>query len=102
MWMPIGWWIITEVNNKGVRFTAGANGLPEIESSSKFRSDLEATSCAQKALRLMAYENQDSGWSKFRCHARLHWLNEKQAIPRRYDNENRRTKRTQSRAGVSG
>jgi len=71
MWMPIGWWIITEVNNKGVRFTAGANGLPEIESSSKFRSDLEATSCAQKALRLMAYENQDSGWSKFRCHARI-------------------------------
>jgi len=33
---------------------------------------------------------------------RLYWLNEKQAIPRRYDNENRRTKRTQSRAGVSG
>ena len=30
MWMPIGWWIITEVNNKGVRFTAGANGLKEI------------------------------------------------------------------------
>ena len=30
------------------------------------------------------------------------WLHEKQAIPRRYDNENRRTKRTQSRAGVSG
>jgi len=22
-------------------------------------------------LRSMAYENQDSGWSKFRCHARL-------------------------------
>ena len=71
MWMPIGWWIITEVNNKGVRFTAGANGLPEIESSSKFRSDLEATSCAQKALRLMAYRNRIPGWSKFRCHA---WL----------------------------
>ena len=82
MWLPDGWWIITEVTNKGVRFTAGANGLPEIESSAKFRSDREATSMARKALRSMAYENQDSG--------------------RRYDNENRRTKRTQSRAGVSG
>jgi len=71
MWLPDGWWIITEVTNKGVRFTAGANGLPEIESSSKFRSDREATSIAQKALRSMAYERQDSGWSKFRCHARL-------------------------------
>lgn len=71
MWMPDGWWIITEVTNKGVRFTAGANGLPEIESSSKFRSDLEATSIARKALISMACENQDSGWSKFRCHARI-------------------------------
>ena len=65
---------VSEWNTKfynGVRFTAGANGLPEIESSSKFRSDREATSTAQKALRSMAYENQDSGWSKFRCHARL-------------------------------
>lgn len=50
---------------------ATRHGLPEIESSSKFRSDREATSTAQKALRSMAYENQDSGWSKFRCHARL-------------------------------
>ena len=40
-----------------------------------------------------------SGWSALEI---LYWLNEKQAIPRRYDNENRRTKRTQSRAGVSG
>lgn len=71
MWLPDGWWIITEVTNKGVRFTAGANGLPKIESSSKFRSDREATSIARKALRSMAYERQDSGWSKFRCHARL-------------------------------
>ena len=71
MWLPDGWWIITEVTNKGVRFTAGANGLPEIESSAKFRSDREATSMARKALRSMAYENQESGWSKFRCHARL-------------------------------
>ena len=71
MWLPDGWWIITEVTNKGVRFTAGANGLPEIESSAKFRSDREATSMARKALRSIAYENQDSGWSKFRCHARL-------------------------------
>ena len=71
MWLPDGWWIITEVTNKGVRFTAGANGLPEIESSAKFRSDREATSMARKALRSMSYENQDSGWSKFRCHARL-------------------------------
>jgi len=71
MWLPDGWWIITEVTNKGVRFTAGANGLPEIESSAKFRSDCEATSMARKALRSMSYENQDSGWSKFRCHARL-------------------------------
>ncbi len=43
----------------------------EIESSAKFRSDREATSVARTALRSMAYENQDSGWSKFRCHARL-------------------------------
>jgi hypothetical protein len=71
MWMPDGWWIITEVTNKGVRFTAGAKGLPEIESSAKFRSDLEATGIARKALRSVAYENQDSGWSKFRCHARI-------------------------------
>ena len=71
MWLPDGWWIITEVTNKGTRFTAGASGLPEIESSAKFRSDREATSMARKALRSMAYENQDSGWSKFRCHARL-------------------------------
>ena len=71
MWMPDGWWIITEVTNKGVWFTAGANGLPEIESSSKFRSDLEATGIARKALISMACENQDSGWSKFRCHARI-------------------------------
>ena len=40
-----------------------------------------------------------SGWSALEI---LYWLHEKQAIPRRYDNENRRTKRTQSRAGVSG
>jgi hypothetical protein len=71
MWLPDGWWIIMEITTNGVRFTAGANGLPEIESSSKFRSDREATSTAQNALRSMAYENQDSGWSKFRCHARL-------------------------------
>jgi len=71
MWLPAGWWIITEVTKKGVRFTASANGLPEIESSAKFRSDREATSIARKALRLIAYENQDSGWSKFRCHARI-------------------------------
>ena len=44
MWLPDGWWIITEITTNGVRFTAGANGLPEIESSSKFRSDREATS----------------------------------------------------------
>lgn len=50
---------------------AGAKGLPEIESSAKFRSDREATSIARKALRSIAYKNQDSGWSKFRCHARL-------------------------------
>ncbi len=71
MWLPDGWWIITEVTNKGVRFTAGANELPEIESSANFRSDREATSMAKKALRLTAYEKQDSGWSKFRCHARI-------------------------------
>ena len=71
MWLPDGWWIITEITTNGVRFTAGANGLPEIESSAKFRSDREATSIARKALRSMAYENQDSGWSKFRCHAML-------------------------------
>ena len=71
MWLPEGWWIITEKSSDGVRFTAGANGLPEIESSAKFRSDREATSIARKALRSMAYENLDSGWSKFRCHARL-------------------------------
>ena len=57
--------------NNGTRFTAGANGLPEIESSAKFRSDRDATSVVRKALRSMAYENQDSGWSKFRCHARV-------------------------------
>ena len=45
--------------------------LSEIESSAKFRSDRDATSVARKALRSMAYENQDSGWSKFRCHARI-------------------------------
>lgn len=71
MWLPDGWWIITEIVSNGVRFTAGANGLPEIESSAKFRSDLEATRSAQNALRSMAYEKQDSGWSKFRCHARI-------------------------------
>jgi len=71
MWLPEGWWIITEKSTGGVRFTAGAKGLPEIESSAKFRSDREATSMARKALRSMSYENQDSGWSKFRCHARL-------------------------------
>src|SRR5574343_177821 len=58
MWLPDGWWIITEVTNKGTRFTAGASGLPEIESSAKFRSDREATSIARKALRSMAYENK--------------------------------------------
>ena len=71
MWLPEGWWVITEKSADGVRFTAGAKGLPEIESSSKFRSDREATRMARKALRSMAYKNQDSGWSKFRCHARL-------------------------------
>ena len=71
MWLPEGWWIITEKSTDGTRFTAGAKGLPEIESSAKFRSDREATSMARKALRSMSYENQDSGWSKFRCHARL-------------------------------
>ena len=99
MWLPEGWWIITEKSTDGTRFTAGAKGLPEIESSAKFRSDRDATGVARKALRSMAYENQDSGWSALEI---LCWLNEKQAIPRRYDNENRRTKRTQSRAGVSG
>ena len=113
MWLPEGWWIITEKSTGGVRFTAGAKGLPEIESSAKFRSDRDATGVARKALRSMAYENQDSGWSKFRCHARLpgqlehredgfaitvglmeyisgwsaleilYWLHEKQAIPTR-------------------
>lgn len=71
MWLPEGWWIITEKSTDGTRFTAGAKGLPEIESSAKFRSDRDATGVARKALRSMAYENQDSGWSKFRCHARL-------------------------------
>ena len=71
MWMPDGWWITTKISSDGVRFTAGADGLPEIESSAKFRSDLEATRSAQNALRSMAYEKQDSGWSKFRCHARI-------------------------------
>lgn len=71
MWLPEGWWIITEKSTDGTRFTAGANGLPEIESSAKFRSEREATSIARKALRTMAYENQDTGWTKFRCHARL-------------------------------
>lgn len=71
MWLPDGWWIITEISTSGVRFTASANGLPEIESSSKFRSDLEATGIARNALRAIAYEIQDSGWSKFRCHARI-------------------------------
>jgi len=71
MWLPDGWWIITEKSTDGTRFTAGAKGLPEIESSAKFRSDRDATGVARKALRSMAYENQDSGWSKFRCHARL-------------------------------
>jgi len=71
MWMPEGWWIITEISKKGVRFTAGANGLPEIESSAKFRSDFEATRIARNALRSMVYENMDSGWTKFRCHARI-------------------------------
>ena len=58
------------VVNSGVRFTAGANGLPKIESSAKFRSDLEATRAALNALRSIVYEKQESGWSKFRCHAR--------------------------------
>lgn len=71
MWLPQGWWIITEKTNKGVRFTAGANGLQEIESSAKFRSVTQATTAARKALRSIAYEKQDSGWSKFRCHARI-------------------------------
>jgi hypothetical protein len=71
MWLPEGWWIITEKITDGVRFTAGAKGLPEIESSAKFRSDLEATKAARNALRSIAYEKQDSGWSKFRCHARI-------------------------------
>lgn len=66
MWLPEGWWIITEKSTDGTRFTAGAKGLPEIESSAKFRSDRDATGVARKALRSMAYENQDSGWSKFR------------------------------------
>ena len=71
MWLPRGWWIITEISTRGARFTAGADGISEIESSSKFRSDLEATNAAQKALRLIAYRNRVPGWSKFRCHA---WL----------------------------
>ena len=71
MWLPRGWWIITEISTRGARFTAGADGIPEIESSSKFRSDLEATNAAKKALRLIAYRNRVPGWSKFRCHA---WL----------------------------
>jgi hypothetical protein len=47
MWLPDGWWIITEISTSGVRFTASANGLPEIDSSSKFRSELEATRVAR-------------------------------------------------------
>ena len=39
MWLPEGWWIITEKSTDGTRFTAGAKGLPEIESSAKFRSE---------------------------------------------------------------
>ena len=71
MWLPKGWWIITEISARGARFTAGADGIPEIESSANFRSDFEATRIARNALRSMAYDNQDSGWSKFRCHARI-------------------------------
>ena len=97
MWLPDGWWIITEITTNGVRFTAGANGLPEIESSSKFRSDREANGPYNKTgyqlehredgfaitVGLMEYI---SGWSALEI---LSWLNEKQAIPRRYDNARR-------------
>jgi hypothetical protein len=44
MWMPDGWWIITEVNNKGVRFTAGANGLPVLLTSGNGERNPEVNS----------------------------------------------------------
>ena len=70
MWLPEGWWIITEKSTDGTRFTAGAKGLPEIESSAKFRSDRDATGVARKALRSMAYENQEGNERVFRDRGR--------------------------------
>ena len=79
MWLPRGWWIITEISTRGARFTAGADG-PYNKTGYRLehRDDGFAVTVG-----LMEYI---SGWSALEI---LYWLNEKQAIPRRYDNARR-------------
>lgn len=94
MWLPDGWWIITEITTNGVRFTGWKItnildvGLCELDTADgpynktgyqlEHREDGFAITVG-----LMEYI---SGWSALEI---LSWLNEKQAIPRRYDNARR-------------
>jgi len=69
MWLPHGWWIEVEGRIKHFAFYAGVENLVKIESPAKFRSAKAASKAAENALRLMAYEIRDVGWTKFRCHS---------------------------------
>lgn len=71
MWLPNEWWIELKKSGPTWTFTAGVADLVKIESSAKFRWQKEANREAINALRLMAYNIRDVGWTKFRCHSRI-------------------------------
>ena len=71
MWLPNEWWIDLKKSGPVWTFTAGVADLVKIESSAKFRWQKEASREAINALRLMAYDIRDVGWTKFRCHSRI-------------------------------
>lgn len=71
MWLPFEWWIDLKKSEPAWTFRAGVVDLVEIESSAKFRWQKEASREAINALRLMAYDIRDVGWTKFRCHSRI-------------------------------
>ena len=71
MWLSHGWWIELKKSGPAWTFMAGVSDLVKIESSTKFRWQNEANRAAINALRLMAYEIRDVGWTKFRCHSRI-------------------------------
>jgi hypothetical protein len=70
-WLPHGWWIIEKKNADSWTYLIGADGIPETKSTENFKSENLVERAAKSALRVAAYNLQDSGWTKFRCHARI-------------------------------